>query len=111
MKFFQKIFIVTLLALLTACASSNQVERHWIDVRSAEEYHQQHLEGSVNIPHSQITAAISDITNNKNAEIYLYCRSGRRADLAKQALEAMGYTKVINLKTLSGAQTKMKTLD
>jgi phage shock protein E len=32
----------------------------------------------------------------KDDEINLYCRSGRRAELAKEMLEAAGYTNVFN---------------
>ena len=32
----------------------------------------------------------------KNAPVNLYCKSGRRAGVAKQMLEKLGYTRVTN---------------
>lgn len=68
----------------------------WIDVRSAEEYQAGHLVGAVNIPYTEMAEKISSITTDKNAEIHLYCRSGRRSEVALQTLKQMGYTKIVN---------------
>ena len=68
----------------------------WIDVRTPEEYQEGHLDDAVNIPHDQIANKISATAADKNAPIHLYCRSGHRASIAKQALEEMGYTHVTN---------------
>ena len=68
----------------------------WIDVRTPEEYQEGHLADAVNIPHDQIANKISATAADKNAPIHLYCKSGRRAGLAKQQLEKMGYTNVSN---------------
>ncbi len=69
----------------------------WIDVRSAEEWQSGHLEQALHVPHTEIGARITDITADKEAPIYLYCRSGRRAGVAKEALEQRGYTNVTNV--------------
>lgn len=71
-------------------------EAVWIDVRTPEEYAAGHLENAKNIPHDQIGQQIAAHVPNKNTPINLYCRSGRRAETAKQALESMGYTNVQN---------------
>ena len=68
----------------------------WIDVRTPEEYQEGHLADAVNIPHDQIANKISATAADKNAPIHLYCKSGRRAGLAKKQLEKMGYTNVSN---------------
>ena len=68
----------------------------WIDVRSEEEFKSGHLQGAVNIPHDQIVERIKSVSPDKNAPVNLYCRSGRRAETAKQVLESMGYTNVQN---------------
>lgn len=68
----------------------------WIDVRSAEEFQAGHLEGAVNIVHTDIAAKIGAVTQDKNAEIQLYCRSGRRSGLAEAELKKLGYTNVHN---------------
>ena len=68
----------------------------WIDVRTPEEYESGHLDGAINIPHDQIAAKIAAASPDKNAPVNLYCRSGKRAGIAKQELEKLGYTRVTN---------------
>lgn len=68
----------------------------WIDVRSAAEFQQGHLPGAVNIPHTDITSRIQQLTSDKNAQIQLYCRSGRRSGLAAAELKKLGYQHVVN---------------
>lgn len=67
-----------------------------IDVRSAAEFDTGHIEGAVNIPHNEIGARISEITENKEQPIVLYCRSGARSEIALTALKALGYTQLEN---------------
>lgn len=67
-----------------------------IDVRTSEEYLAGHADGAINVP-------IDDILNgdlskiHKNNPIYVYCRTGKRADRAKAALEKDGYKNVTNI--------------
>ena len=68
----------------------------WIDVRTADEFNAGHLKGSLNIPVDKIASQIASVEPNKNAPINLYCRSGRRAETARQTLIGMGYTNVVN---------------
>lgn len=67
-----------------------------IDVRTPEEFERGHIVGALNVPHTQITNNLASIGNDKARSIVLYCASGRRAGLAKAALEALGYTGVVN---------------
>ena len=59
----------------------------WIDVRTPTEYQQSSITGHPNIPHTDITNQITHFVTDKDAPIYLQCGSGRRASLAKTALE------------------------
>ncbi|WP_373755380.1 rhodanese-like domain-containing protein [Neisseria sp.] len=68
----------------------------WIDVRTPEEFKQGHLKGTLNIPADQIAAKIAAVSPDKKAPVNLYCRSGRRAEVALQELKKMGYTNVTN---------------
>ena len=68
-----------------------------IDVRSSEEYTSGHLEGAVNMPHDSIGKNIGETVPDKDSEIYLYCRSGRRVQAAMNTLESMGYKKLRSL--------------
>ena len=78
-----------------------------IDVRSAEEFASGHLQGAVNIPHDRITDEIGSVAADKSARIILYCRSGRRADTALNALKAAGYENVFNYGGLEDAQMRL----
>lgn len=68
----------------------------WIDVRTEAEFEDQGIEGTYNITHTEIAERIAEITTDHKAAIHLFCRSGVRANKAKQALEALGYTNVTN---------------
>lgn len=81
-------------------------DSYWIDVRTAEEYQSGHVIDAVNIPYEEIGARILEVTGDKEAVIYLYCRSGRRAGVAQETLQQEGYTNVINLGSLESAQAK-----
>ncbi len=74
-----------------------------LDVRTREEYDSGHLKGAVLIPHNTIRDQITNMAPNKEANIFLYCRSGHRASIAQQTLKAIGYTQVINLGGVSAA--------
>ena len=67
-----------------------------IDVRSKEEWDTGHVESAVHIPHTEIADRIAEVTENKEAKIVVYCRVGGRAGMAKEALEAQGFTNVEN---------------
>jgi phage shock protein E len=77
-----------------------------LDVRTREEYDSGHLSGAVLIPHNTIRDQISTVAPNKEAPIFLYCRSGDRASLAHQTLKAIGYTQVVNLGGIAEASQK-----
>ena len=63
-----------------------------IDVREKSEYEQSHLEGSVLISLSELTAnRIEEINQNKK-EIIIYCRSGNRSKIAASKLIGQNYT-------------------
>lgn len=91
-----RIVILGLIMLLSACVSVPD-KTVWIDVRSAAEYSDGHINGAVNIPHTEITEQISQLNLDKDTNIALYCGSGRRAGIALEALQSMGYTRVKNL--------------
>lgn len=103
-----KLFVLAYsLSLAVACWAGDVV---WIDVRTAQEFAGEHVDGAFNIPYEEITQRIAEVTTDRDAEILLYCRSGRRAGIAKTALEGMGYTHVVNLKTVAAAQAKAAEL-
>jgi len=80
--------------IFTSC--SKKTDEIWIDVRTQEEFDSGHLEEAFHIPHEQIAGRISELTNNKDATIHLYCRSGGRAGRAKKTLKELGFLNVHN---------------
>lgn len=94
---------VALLLIGIACGAWAG-EYHWIDVRSVDEFAEDHLDAAVNIPYTEIAARIGEVTDDRAAPIYLYCRSGRRAAIAQAALQAAGYTNVTNVGGLQDAR-------
>lgn len=67
-----------------------------IDVRTDAEFQQGHLPGAVNIPYDEITSRLGELPADRNQTVILYCRTGRRSGIAKQALEDLGFTNAIN---------------
>lgn len=68
----------------------------WIDVRTPEEYAQGHINGALHIPYEDIGKEIATVTEDREADIRVYCRSGRRSEVAMETLKSIGYRQVIN---------------
>ena len=79
-----------------------------IDVRTVAEWDKGHLEGAVLIPYDQIGERIGSVVKENSQRIYLYCRTGHRAKIAKEALEKLGYKDIINLGSLEDAAKTLK---
>ena len=71
-----------------------------IDVRTESEFQSGHYKTAVNIPLDKISSNLN-LIGSKEQKIYLYCRSGARANSAKSILESNGFKKVFNLGGLS----------
>ena len=66
-----------------------------VDVHIPE---QRHIRGTdLFVPYNEIQKQRERFPQDKSTSIYLYCRSGRMAMSAAQALQALGYRKVFNL--------------
>lgn len=69
-----------------------------LDVRSAEEIAADGaIEGSVNIPITELLTRLGELPSDKAAPIVVLCKSGHRGALAMMALQMNGYTDVKNL--------------
>ena len=97
-----------LLTCALLCCLSVQAKEWLIDVRTAEEFSVEHVAGATNIEFKQIVPEVSKLGINKQEPIKLYCRSGRRAGSALEALQHAGYLNVTNLGSLEQAQTWQK---
>lgn len=69
-----------------------------IDVRSPQEYEEQHENGAICIPHYEIGSKVEKILNKKEQLIILYCQTGVRSKKAYDILEKLGYTNVYHIK-------------
>lgn len=70
-----------------------------LDVREKDEYDAGHIPGAILIPHTEIKERAEDVITNKDVQILVYCRSGRRSKIASEALLELGYT---NIKEFGG---------
>jgi rhodanese-related sulfurtransferase len=70
-----------------------------IDVRTLEEYEEGHISGAFLLPFDQIkeVTAAKTIGGNKNRTVVVYCRTGRRSEIAAATLASLGYTKIFDL--------------
>lgn len=71
-----------------------------LDVRTAEEYYDGHIDGSVNIPLDRISF-IENTVKDKNTPLYVHCYSGSRSGQAVSYLKQMGYTNAVNIGGIS----------
>ncbi len=67
-----------------------------LDVRRADEYADGRIPNSVNHAVEDI-ASIEKTIPDKNAIIFVHCRSGVRSKKAQEAMLKMGYTNVTNI--------------
>jgi len=65
-----------------------------LDVRTTEEFEEQHIKGAILIPDYEIGSRAAAELPDKNALILIYCRSGRRSANVARELIKMGYTNV-----------------
>ena len=72
-----------------------------IDVRTKEEYASGHVPGSILIPFDEIKAKAGQLPQDKNTEIVVYCRSGRRRAIAADTLIALGYNRIYDMGAIS----------
>ena len=68
-----------------------------LDVRSPAEYKSGHIPGSLNIPHDQLAARLSELGISKSDEVVVHCEVGGRAAQAEAILVASGYKRVVDL--------------
>ena len=75
-------------------------EEHIIlDVREQDEYDAGHIPGAILLPYTEIENKAEEMIPDKDKQILVYCRSGRRSKIAAEALVKLGYT---NIKEFGG---------
>ena len=90
----KKIFIILIMIIMVIGCDKNvdinklmqENEYIIIDVRTKQEYNQEHLKGAINIPYDEL-----DDTIDKNKILFVYCKSGTRSQIAFETLTNLGY--------------------
>lgn len=67
----------------------------FVDVRTPEEFEEQHYPGAINIPLNEVQQRVDELKAMKQP-IVAYCRSGNRSGLAVSFLRQQGITEVYN---------------
>ena len=65
-----------------------------LDTREQDEFDEGHIPGAILIPYTEIENKAEEMIPDKNAQILVYCRSGRRSKIASESLAKLGYTNV-----------------
>jgi rhodanese-related sulfurtransferase len=68
-----------------------------LDVRTKEEFQEVRIEGAILLPYDEIGAQASTVLPDKAVLIFVYCRSGRRSEIAAEELVKLGYSRVYDI--------------
>ena len=78
-----------------------------LDVRSAEEYAEVHIPGSINVP-MELMRIIERFVPNKSTPVFAYCFNGFRSGTAAKMMQRAGYK---NVKNIGGINTYQGPLE
>ncbi len=102
------IFLGVAFAIVGTAHMTNNITGHvvkedqnpvYIDVRTLPEHLESRIPDSLLMPYDTIVFSVEERIPDKNTEIIVYCRTGRRSSIAKESLVSMGYT---NVKDIGG---------
>jgi phage shock protein E len=102
------LFVLIAAGMVSSSFGAETAKPLIIDVRTEAEWNSGHIEGAVLIPYELIGDRIGTVARDKSGKIYLYCRTGRRSQIAKETLEKLGYKDVVNLGAIEDAAKAMK---
>ena len=68
-----------------------------LDVRTQAEYDSGHILNAINISHEQILEDPELLTEYKDSQLVVFCRSGVRAGKVIQLLESIGFEDIIDI--------------
>ena len=87
-----------LMSILTGCSESadlspsNKAITQVIDVRTAGEFAEGHVDGAINIDVEALNFGDQIATLDKSGTYLVYCRTGRRSAIAFQQMSDAGFT-------------------
>ena len=67
----------------------------FLDVRDSNEYTAGHLPGAVNVSRGTLEFNVWDKVTDKNAKIYVYCKTAGRSAFATKTLNDLGYKNAV----------------
>ena len=105
----QKSVDVTVPANLARLVTQGGSHYLLLAVRTPAEYASGHIPTARNLPYDQI--AENPPAVDKSLLVITYCASGHRAEIAKKALESLGFTNVVNFGAMSRFPGKLVTGD
>jgi rhodanese-related sulfurtransferase len=76
---------------------SGDTELLVLDVRSTAEFDEGHIPGAINIPHDVLGERIAELGPVGERDVVVYCRSGRRAEIALETLKGAGFNRLFHL--------------
>ena len=79
-----------------------------IDVRTQSEWDSGHLDKAVHLPLDAFESGIEGLAKDKDATVYLYCRSGNRSGKALKIMQNLGYTNAYNAGGIDDAKQSIK---
>lgn len=96
---------------LVALLEKPEVDPFVIDVRSAEVYAKQHIEGALNIPMAELAERQSELPTDRDALIVTACFRGNMSISGMLILQSLGYRNVKSLNggTLGWAELELPT--
>ncbi len=68
-----------------------------LDVRTAAEFAAGHVPGAINVPHDEIERRLDELAGLRDKDVVVYCKGGRRAELALEVLGRHGYPRLLHL--------------
>lgn len=69
-----------------------------IDVRTPAEFASGHVPGAINIPYDEIARRHGEIGSPSTA-VLLYCRTGRRSEIAARTLREKGFSTIYDMQS------------
>ena len=72
-----------------------------LDVRTESEYQKKRIPGAISIPLGEIKERVENELPDKNAMIFVHCRSGGRSTAAAKELFRLGYTNIYDFKKIT----------
>jgi len=80
---------------MSSLESKIKAEAKVVDVRTKEEFSEEHYPSAVNIPIDQLGRKLNEL-GEKGTTIVLYCATGARSAFAARVLKSAGFTDVVN---------------